>query len=111
MLSTAGLLKYCKESPEFELMKNLLLLILTFSTAACANLGTLPGPQGHQDSDAEEPSIAAPLSAPALQDQNAGPQIILPATGGVPVIGIPLGGDIFLPVTGGPPVIGIPTGP
>jgi hypothetical protein len=44
-------------------------------------------------------------------DQNLNPQLIIPMTGGSPVIGIPLGGNIFEPVTGGAPVIGIPTSP
>lgn len=92
-------------------MKTLCLLILTLSTAACATLGASPGSPANLDSAADETSIGAPPTFPSLEDQNTGPQIILPATGGVPVIGIPLGGDIFLPVTGGPPVIGISTNP
>jgi hypothetical protein len=51
------------------------------------------------------------MTSPPFQPQNLGPQIIIPTTGGAPVLGIPLGGNIFQPVTGGAPVIGIPTGP
>jgi hypothetical protein len=45
-------------------------------------------------------------ATPSLPDLS--PRLILPVTGGPPVIGIPLGGSLFLRVTGGPPVIGIP---
>lgn len=39
------------------------------------------------------------------------PKLVIPSTGGPPVIGIPTGGDTFIPTTGGPPIVGIPTGP
>jgi hypothetical protein len=48
---------------------------------------------------------------PPSQEQSMGPRIVLPATGGPPVVGIPLGGNIYMPVTGGDPIIGIPTSP
>lgn len=92
-------------------MKTLMLLILTFSTAGCATLGASPGSQGNLDPAADEATITPPPTASPFPDQNMGPQIIIPATGGAPVIGIPLGGNIFQPVTGGAPVIGIPTSP
>ena len=57
-------------------------------------------------------SAPSPPTFPASSiDENKMPRIILPATGGAPIIGIPIGGNIFLPSTGGPPVIGIPTSP
>jgi hypothetical protein len=34
---------------------------------------------------------------------------VIPATGGAPLLGIPLGGNLYLPATGGPPIVGIPT--
>jgi hypothetical protein len=92
-------------------MKTFVLLILTFSTVGCATLGNSPETQGNLDPAADEASIVEPTPASPFQDQNLGPQIIIPATGGAPVIGIPLGGNIFEPVTGGAPVIGIPTSP
>jgi hypothetical protein len=94
-------------------MKILTLLILALSTAACATLGTAPDTQASMGSPTEESATVSvsPASPPSSQDQNTGPQIIIPATGGAPVIGIPLGGNIYLPVTGGVPVIGIPTSP
>jgi len=39
--------------------------------------------------------------------QNAGPTLVIPATGGPPVIAIPAGG-IYVPVTGGAPITGTP---
>jgi hypothetical protein len=92
-------------------MKIFMLLILILSTAGCATLGNSPEAPGNLDSAADEASITAPTTASPFQDQNMGPQVIIPVTGGAPVIGIPLGGNIFEPVTGGPPVIGIPTSP
>ncbi len=49
--------------------------------------------------------------SPAPQQQDMGPRLVVPATGGPPVFAIPVGGDLYQPVTGGPPVVGIPTGP
>ena len=94
-------------------MKIPILLVLFFSSAGCAAVGTAPGGHGssaltiaHTPTAADSPAIASPS-----QDQNMAPRIVIPVTGGIPVIGIPLGGDLFLPVTGGAPVIGIPTIP
>jgi hypothetical protein len=53
----------------------------------------------------------APTMSSPSQEQSMAPRVVLPATGGAPVITIPLGGNIYLPVTGGEPVIGIPTAP
>jgi hypothetical protein len=94
-------------------MKALIPMILLITTAGCATLGTVPGAQ---DSGAYIVKAAGADSAPAsisppFQDENVGPRIIIPVTGGAPVIGIPLGGNIYLPVTGGAPVIGIPISP
>ena len=91
-------------------MKTLMLLILTFSIAGCATLGTAPDTQGNFAPPADDASIAAPATSP-FPEQNLSPQIIIPVTGGAPVIGIPLGGNLFEPVTGGAPVIGISTSP
>ena len=55
-------------------------------------------------------SDVAPINPP-FQNQDIGPRLVLPVTGGAPVFGIPLGGDLFQPVTGAVPVIGIPTSP
>jgi hypothetical protein len=93
-------------------MKTSLLLIMVCSTAGCATLGTGPQTDVNPVSAATETTISAPTTITSpIQDQDMSPRFIIPATGGAPVIGIPLGGNIFLPVTGGAPVIGIPTGP
>jgi hypothetical protein len=93
-------------------MKTFALSILIGATAGCATLGAVPGTQVNGESAAAEPTTSgsSAIAAPS-QDQDTGPSIIIPVTGGAPVLGIPLGGDMFLPVTGGAPVIGISTGP
>ena len=94
-------------------MKALIPMILVITAAGCATLGTVPGSQGSSEYTVEAAATdSAPAAiAPPFQDQNMGPRIIIPATGGAPIIGIPLGGNIYLSVTGGTPVIGIPTTP
>jgi hypothetical protein len=94
-------------------MKTLILMILVVSIAGCATLGTVPGAQVGTGSTVAAAGIdfSPATNAPPFPDQNIGPRIIMPVTGGAPVIGIPLGGNIFLPVTGGAPVIGMPLTP
>jgi len=93
-------------------MKTLILMTLVVATAGCAMLGTAPGAQVSSGStEATAIDFAPATTAPPFPDQNMGPRIIIPVTGGAPVIGIPLGGNMYLPVTGGPPVIAIPTSP
>ena len=95
-------------------MKALISVILLISTAGCATLGTVPGTPGSSASTVNAAAIDSPpatIASPPFQDQNTGPRLIIPLTGGAPVIGIPLGGNIYLPVTGGGPVIGIPISP
>jgi hypothetical protein len=43
--------------------------------------------------------------------QSSGTQLVLPAFGGPPVLGIPVGGAVYLPVSGGRPITGIPVSP
>jgi len=92
-------------------MKTLILSILVFSLAGCATLGAAPG-AGESTTAAGVASTtdasATPIGSPS---QDMSPKIIIPVTGGAPVLGIPLGGNIFLPVTGGAPEIGMPIGP
>jgi hypothetical protein len=94
-------------------MKTLVLLAMTLAIGGCAALGGVRDTQGRMGSSPEEPVTDDP--APALTDpsrnQNIGPQLIVPVTGGAPVFGIPLGGNMFQPVTGGTPVIGMPVFP
>ena len=51
---------------------------------------------------------AAPVAAPVAP---AGPGLVIPATGGAPIMAIHLGGAVYQPLTGGAPVVGIPVGP
>jgi hypothetical protein len=94
-------------------MKALILMNLVIASAGCATLGTGSGAQMSSGSAVAAAGIdfAPAMSAPPFPDQNIGPRIIMPVTGGAPVFGIPLGGDMYLPVTGGAPVMGMPTSP
>jgi hypothetical protein len=94
-------------------MKALILMILAIAAVGCATLGTAPGaPVGGGSAVATAGIDFAPATtAPPFPNQNIGPRIIMPVTGGAPVFGIPLGGDMYLPVTGGAPVIGMPITP
>ena len=87
-------------------------LIATVMTG-CATSGTPSGSYTAasavaNSSDSQPFPTTAVTNAPT---HNMLPQIIIPVTGGAPVIGIPVGGNLYLPVTGGPPVIGISTTP
>jgi hypothetical protein len=94
-------------------MKAATLLVLSVLAATgCATLSPVPGNSGRIASDQQAAAAAPAISDPfPPQDDNASPRLIIPVTGGPPVIGIPVGGGLFVPVTGGPPVIGISTGP
>ena len=88
-------------------------VLIVFAATGCATLGPIqgdPGSTGSAYDEARSTSAAVTTLSPP-QDENTGPRLIVPATGGAPVIGIPVGGNLFLPVTGGPPVVGIPTSP
>jgi hypothetical protein len=93
-------------------MKALILMILV-PIAGCATLGSTPGTQVASGSRAAATGIdfAPAPSAPPFSDQNMGPRLIMPVTGGAPVFGIPFGGNMYLPVTGGTPVVGMPLTP
>lgn len=64
---------------------------------------------------ANDPSTIGTSSSPTFPDTSSrhdtGTQIVLPVTGGAPVVAIPIGGDLYLPATGGPPIVGISTSP
>jgi hypothetical protein len=94
------------------------LLLSAIALAGCSALGPLQadsgGPNAVTDHSTSSAAQTAPDAFPAptpTPTQSFGPQVIIPVTGGPPVMGIPVGGNLFLPVTGGPPVVGIPTGP
>jgi hypothetical protein len=99
---------------ELDMKIAIALLITVFAVSGCSALGPLqPDSQqtnfGTNNSESSA-ALAAPDPFPA-RTQNTGPQVIIPVTGGPPVLGIPVGGNLFVPVTGGPPVPGIPTSP
>jgi hypothetical protein len=88
--------------------------ITVLTLAGCASLG--PVQEGNAPvaspvlaTASPTPPLPPPSPFPSSNDSML-PRMIIPATGGPPVLGIPLttGGNIFLPVTGGPPVIGMP---
>lgn len=94
-------------------MKTPFLMIGVVSIAGCATLGTAPEAPVSSGSTVAATRVdfsPATRSSP-FPDQNIGPRIIMPVTGGAPVIGIPIGGDMYLPITGGAPIMGMPTTP
>lgn len=50
--------------------------------------------------------LTSPTSAPA--QQSMGPRMVIPVTGGPPVMAIPLGSGTYQPITGGAPIVGTP---
>ena len=86
-------------------MKTALALVVLVSVcAACATAGVSPNDQVTDDWSAQ------PIQ-PAASTLTTGPALVLPASGGAPLMAIPLGANVYLPVTGGPPVTGIPITP
>jgi hypothetical protein len=94
------------------------ILAATALTSACVsipakciqgNIPDCPGPPGASTDAAAATDTEAAFPPP--KQPNSGPQLVIPATGGAPIIGIPVGADLFIPATGGPPVIGISTDP
>ena len=79
------------------------LLLVVLALSGCTTLGAIQGDSGSTAATSPDPFPP--------QDSNSMPRLIIPATGGPPVMGIPVGGNIFVPVTGGPPVPGIPITP
>ena len=87
--------------------------VILFAATACVPNGGVRNSQ--QSSNAAPDPVAASFPDPAPPAPSPfpdmSPKMVLPATGGIPVVGIPLGGNMFLPATGGPPVVGIPLSP
>jgi hypothetical protein len=86
-----------------KLSKLVLPLLPVFMTGCAVLGGALPA-----DPFPAPPGIEFP--APAVMPDNAA-RLVLPASGGSPVLGLSLGGALYLPATGGPPVVGIPLTP
>ncbi len=96
----------------------LLLMLCVLAAPGCATLGSVQGTAGSTSAPSSAVSSTDMASTPPFLSTPAGPatddmspRLIIPVTGGPPVIGIPVGGSLFVPVTGGAPVMGIPTGP
>jgi hypothetical protein len=95
-------------------VKTVIALLLALSvTTGCATQDLIahsPGSTGpsfqENASDPFPPMMAAPS-----QGQDMTPRLVIPSTGGAPVIGIPVGGDLYIPVTGGAPIPGMPVFP
>ncbi len=92
-------------------MKTVIALLLILSaTTGCATQSIVargPGNTGWSFQD----NASDPFPPTSAQNQNMMPRLIIPSTGGPPVIGIPVGGDLYIPVTGGAPIPGMPIGP
>jgi hypothetical protein len=92
-------------------VKTLMALLLVLSvTTGCATQSLVAGSPGNPGPAFEETaSNPFPLTSPQIP--NMMPRLVIPATGGPPVTGIPVGGNLYIPVTGGAPIVGIPIGP
>ncbi len=91
-------------------------MVALVAMTGCMTLRPIPN-DGQLDSATRVQGTAAhqasttSTSTPAPATLNTGPSLVLPATGGAPVMAIQLGGGLYLPVTGGAPVVGIPLTP
>jgi hypothetical protein len=84
--------------------KSIVLVVLAgLLGVGCIPAGASPG-ASFADSSQAGPSFDASSSS-----QDSGPQMVIPATGGAPVMATPVGGDMYVPVTGGAPIVGIGT--
>jgi hypothetical protein len=91
------------------------LALVLFTTTGCPTLGNMQSnasPPNVFTSSAPQPvtpfSARRSVTPSAFQPPNSGPQLIMPATGGAPIVGMPVGGNVYMPATGGPPVMGMP---
>ena len=89
-------------------------LILALSAASgCATMGAVQSNHRSDSLSFDAPSslFPAPPLFPPWPEVNTGPRLILPASGGPPVMALPLGSGVYLPLTADPPVVGIPLAP
>jgi len=94
------------------------LLLVLLATTACSTINAGPGADradgrgasaAYQDADASPAVPAASAFSPPAP--SIGPVMLMPVTGGAPIMGISLGGNIYQPITGGDPVTGTPLFP
>jgi hypothetical protein len=91
-------------------VKTLIALLLVLSaTTGCATQGLVAGSPNAGPSFVDTAPDPFPPTPPQIP--NMMPRLVIPVTGGPPVIGIPVGGDLYISVTGGPPIPGIPVSP
>lgn len=88
------------------IIRKLLLVLLLPSLMVIAGCASMNAVSGNNNSDTQNCQATPPVNDPPAEDNS--PRFVIPATGGAPVIAIPLGGSIYLPVTGGAPIDGIP---
>jgi hypothetical protein len=105
----------------------LVIFVLAGSLAGCAPIALFAGGVAisaggfaivvHQGSRAggagARPETAAsttPLLAPSttMATPSMAPKIVIPATGGTPVLATPVGGGVYISATTGRPIIGVP---
>lgn len=79
--------------------------ILALAFVGCRPASTTPdSPQG------TTPHPAQAVNTGKKRTDNHSPRLVLPATGGAPVMATPLGGNAYLPVKGGKPITGTAIG-
>ena len=83
-----------------------LAVFLALVMVGCTAVNTTPG---NEQGVASRPQTATPPTRSTAGNNSA--RLIVPATGGAPVMAIPIGGNLYLPVTGGAPIPGIPVTP
>jgi hypothetical protein len=90
-----------------------ILSLSLLAIAGCVTQGAVQPPALTDSSTAGAAPAAVTIQdvLPPHRQDNMFPRLIMPVTGGTPILGIPFGGNVFQPVTGGPPVLGIPLTP
>jgi hypothetical protein len=72
--------------------------------AGLLGTGCIPGGVGTGASFPDSSDSSTPISSP-----NTGPQMVIPATGGAPVMATPLGAGLYMPISSGVPIVGTAT--
>ena len=82
-------------------MRGVILLVLLLALPMASGCMTAYGAPSYGPAEQASPAPADDWS----------PRMVVPATGGPPVLAMPLGGGMYLPVTGEPPMAGTPLAP
>jgi hypothetical protein len=91
-------------------MKTLGVLALVLSTTGCATMGTGTAQSNASSFNLAPPAASQPVTPDPSQKTRSATQLVVPATGGPAVVGIPMGNP-YLPATGGPPIMATPVAP